>query len=188
MNIYLGRIVRLEMPLSDRRVLVESMQGQGVFLAELGFSHKRPQVGDYVLIVNTTADGAFSYAIPLDTPQRGADTGNQGQGLDTVRIWWGMPKPDASTPETPIYEIELSDNGIDIRGVSGASPVSRVQIATTGVKVQASSIELSSTQGATTSVTIKGNPQPSQQSVGGFSQILYCPFTGAPHNTDSLMP
>lgn len=188
MNIYLGRIVRLEMPLTDRRVLVESMQGQGVFLAELGFSHKRPQVGDYVLIVNTTADGAFSYAIPLETPQRGADMGNQGQGLDKVRIWWGMPKPNATDPEFPLYEIELSDDGIDIRGVSGATPVSRVQIASSGVKIQASSIELSSAQGTTTSVTIKGNPQPAPQPTGGFSQILYCPFTGAPHNTDSLTP
>jgi len=86
----------------------------------------------------------------------------------------------------PIAYIDFKDDKITINKQKGDQEQDRaiIEITDNDFKLEVKNINLLSVRGGT--VKIPGSPQQSATPKGGFSQILYCPFTGLPHNTDTL--
>jgi len=84
-----------------------------------------------------------------------------------------------------IAYIDFKDDKITIQKGGQGQDKAVIEITDNDFKLEVKNINLLSASGGT--VKIPGSPQSSATPKGGFSQILHCPFTGLPHNTDTLV-
>jgi hypothetical protein len=191
MLIYEGIILKI-IDEDRRKILCATLHGHGEITCNALFSSHHLEVGDYVLILVSGRIGyTEAYAIPILN-----EKDNRDEPLSNIKMFFmnneiiidkdkieikhdiennnyvvTMNKDEMKLYHTDKCSITMNDDKISIKYGNNST----IELEPEKIKVKSNETQ------------VTGNPQPSGQPKGGFSQILYCPFTGLPHTTDTLI-
>lgn len=158
--------------IEKRWVVAQNVYTKDKYLVEMLHSAQDITTEDMLLVINLSPIG-FTDNYGIVIPKR------YKQGLDSIKIRFKNNSIEIREDSIYIFHGENGENGL----IELLEDRISIKIGNSKNLHEGDKIEINSP-----TVHIPGMPdQTEPDSKGGFSKILYCPFTGLPHNTEKVI-